>query len=284
MASSNCCGFAGSVGRAWAPRSRRGRRRQRRRTYAVRRTLLPSAGIEKEIDAPLAGGCVDVHPLELVSELGRLGVRLVLQRAVEEEVDEWLGPLRAATGGGAGQAQRLPARRLRTGEGDVAVEVPQVREACAPFTSRLFRRRKRLLASEPLKALSDRRLRARPVDPRRRVALRAGRARPGVALDRRPALPRAEGALPGVPRARPLRDPPRLPAPRCDLPADPTLGDEGGRALCLEDQRGRRAGAARRLPGDARGGGGLALTRPLAHPPWPSGAAARGRRRRLPAS
>jgi len=54
----------------------------------VRRTLLPSLEIEKEIDALLAGERVDVHPLEVVSELGRLGVRLVLQRAVEEEVDK----------------------------------------------------------------------------------------------------------------------------------------------------------------------------------------------------
>ena len=33
------------------------------------------------------------------------------------------------------------------------VELPQVRDACAPFTSRLFRRRKRFLATEPLRAL-----------------------------------------------------------------------------------------------------------------------------------
>jgi hypothetical protein len=31
---------------------------------------------------------------DVVSELGRLGVRLVLQRAVEEEVDDWLGRAR----------------------------------------------------------------------------------------------------------------------------------------------------------------------------------------------
>jgi len=43
----------------------------------VRRTL-PWAEIEKEIDALLAGERVGVHPLDVVSELGRLGVRLVL--------------------------------------------------------------------------------------------------------------------------------------------------------------------------------------------------------------
>jgi len=67
-------------------------------------------GIEEEIEALLAGD-VDVHPLEVVSELGRLGVRLVLQRAVEEEVDEWLGRARyeRRAEGGAGEAQRLSA-------------------------------------------------------------------------------------------------------------------------------------------------------------------------------
>ena len=54
----------------------------------MRRTLLPSVEIEKEIEALLVGERVDVHPLAVVSELGRLGVRLVLQRALEEEVDE----------------------------------------------------------------------------------------------------------------------------------------------------------------------------------------------------
>jgi putative transposase len=121
----------------------------------VRRTLLPSVQIEKEIAVLLAGERVDVHPLEVVSELGRLGVRLVLQRAVEEEVDDWLGRTRyeRRTEAAPGKRNGYRPRRLQTGEGEVVVEVPQVRDACAPFTSKLFRRRKRFLASEPLKAL-----------------------------------------------------------------------------------------------------------------------------------
>jgi putative transposase len=121
----------------------------------VRRTLLPSVQIEKEIAVLLAGERVDVHPLEVVSELGRLGVRLVLQRAVEEEVDDWLGRTRyeRRTEAAPGKRNGYRPRRLQTGEGEVVVEVPQVRDACAPFTSKLFRRRKRFLASEPLQAL-----------------------------------------------------------------------------------------------------------------------------------
>ena len=121
----------------------------------MRRNLLPSVEIEKEIDALLAGERVDVHPLEVVSELGKLGVRLVLQRAVEDEVDDWLGRARYERRAEAAPGKRngYRPRRLQTGEGEIVVELPQVRDACAPFTSRLFRRRKRFLATEPLQAL-----------------------------------------------------------------------------------------------------------------------------------
>ena len=43
---------------------------------------------------------------------------------------------------------------MRTAEGELEVEVPQVREAAEPYTSKLFPRgSKRLLATEPLKAM-----------------------------------------------------------------------------------------------------------------------------------
>jgi len=121
----------------------------------VRRTVPPSAEIEKEIDALLAGELVDVHPLEVVGELGRLGARLVLQRAVEEEVECWLGRTRYERRPEAAPGKRngYRPRRLQTAEGELVVEVPQVRDACAPFTSKLFRHRKRFLATEPLRAL-----------------------------------------------------------------------------------------------------------------------------------
>jgi hypothetical protein len=78
----------------------------------VRRTLLPSAEIEKEIGALLQGGLADVRPLEVASELGRLGVRLVLQRAVEEEVDDWLGQARYER-----RPEAAPASGTATGRG-----------------------------------------------------------------------------------------------------------------------------------------------------------------------
>ena len=222
----------------------------------MRRTLLPSVEIETEIDALLAGERLGVHPLELVSELGRLGVRLVLQRAVEDGVDDWLGRARYERRAEAAPGKRNGhrPRRLQTGEGRDrgrgAAGAGRLRavheQAVSP--AQAFPRHRAAAGA------GDRRVHAWPVDARRRVALRGGGAGAGLEVDGLPALPRAEGALPGLPRARPVRRSPGLPLPRCDLPARPSLRGEGGRALRLGNQRARRARPARRLPGDTRNG------------------------------
>ena len=59
--------------------------------YAVRRTVPPSAEIQASIDKLMSQGMVD-DPQKMLSELARLGARLIIQRAVEEEFDTWLGP------------------------------------------------------------------------------------------------------------------------------------------------------------------------------------------------
>ena len=61
--------------------------------YAVRRTVPPSAEIEEQIESLLAVG-VSEDPRESLSELARLGARLIIQRAVEDEFDAWLGRAR----------------------------------------------------------------------------------------------------------------------------------------------------------------------------------------------
>src|SRR4051812_49493030 len=58
--------------------------------YVVRRTVPPSAEIEAQIDRLLAVG-VGEHPREALSALAKLGARLIIQRAVEEEFEAWLG-------------------------------------------------------------------------------------------------------------------------------------------------------------------------------------------------
>jgi transposase-like protein len=122
--------------------------------YAVRRTVPPSAEIEAQIDQLLAVGVAE-DPHGALSKLAKLGARLIIQRAVEDEFDAWLGRARYERRPEAPSGSRngFRARTVQTAEGDLSVEIPQVREAAAPFVSRLFPRATKLLRTEPLKAL-----------------------------------------------------------------------------------------------------------------------------------
>ena len=121
----------------------------------MRRTVPPSAEIEKRIDELLASGMAAGEPEGPLSELARLGAKLIIQRAVEEEFDTFLGRARYERKPEAppGKRNGFRPRRLQAAEGELEVEVPQVREAAEPFTSKLFPRGKRLLRTEPLRAM-----------------------------------------------------------------------------------------------------------------------------------
>src|SRR6266566_135719 len=86
--------------------------------YAVRRTVQPSAEIQASIDRLLGKGMVD-DPQKMLSELARLGARLIIQRAVEEEFAEWLGRARyeRRPEGRPGKRNGFRPRHLQTGEG-----------------------------------------------------------------------------------------------------------------------------------------------------------------------
>jgi len=142
----------------------------------VRRTVPPSAEIEEQIDELLAVG-VGENPRESLSGLAKLGARLIIQRAVEDEFDAWLGrarydrrddyqrglrnyqsglrngfrPRKLQTA--EGERNGFRPRRLQTAEGELSVEIPQVREAAEPFVSKLFPRGAKLLRTEPLRAM-----------------------------------------------------------------------------------------------------------------------------------
>src|SRR6187401_1715395 len=129
--------------------------------YAVRRTVPPSAEIEARIDQLLAVGVGD-NPRESLSELAKLGARLIIQRAVEDEFDAWLGRARyerrpeyqrGLRNYESGLRNGFRSRRLQTAEGELQIEIPQVREAAETFASKLFPRTPKLLRTEPLKAL-----------------------------------------------------------------------------------------------------------------------------------
>ena len=103
----------------------------------MRRTVPPSAEIEAQIDELLAVG-VGESLRESLSELAKLGARLIIQRAVEDEFDAWLGRARyerrpdhqrGLRNYESGLRNGFRARRVQTAEGELEVEIPQVREA-----------------------------------------------------------------------------------------------------------------------------------------------------------
>ena len=120
----------------------------------MRRTVPPSAEIEARIDGLLAGGLAAADPQGALSELASLGAKLIIQRAVEDEFDAWLGRARYERKPEAppGKRNGFRPRSVQSAEGEVDVEIPQVREAAEPFVSKLFPRGKRFLRTEPLKA------------------------------------------------------------------------------------------------------------------------------------
>src|SRR3954465_13701511 len=129
--------------------------------YAVRRTVPPSAEIEARIDQLLAVGVGD-NPRESLSELAKLGARLIIQRAVEDEFAAWLGRARyerrpdyrrGLRNYERGLRNGFRPRTLQTAEGELQIAIPQVREAAETFASKLFPRTPKLLRTEPLKAL-----------------------------------------------------------------------------------------------------------------------------------
>ena len=167
----------------------------------MRRTVPPSAEIEAQIDQLLAVGVGD-NPRESLSELAKLGARLIIQRAVEDEFDAWLGRARyerrpeyqrGLRNYESGLRNGFRPRRVQTAEGELSVEIPQVREAAETFASKLFPQDPEAVADRAAEGARDRRVRPRPLDARRRVAVRAGRTWEAVEVDRLADLRGAQG-------------------------------------------------------------------------------------------
>ena len=127
----------------------------------MRRTVPPSAEIEEQIESLLAVG-VGENPRESLSELARLGARLIIQRAVEDEFDAWLGRARYERRSGSARGPRRGELGLRNGfrprkvhtlEGELEVDIPHARAAAEPFVSKLFPCSTKVLRTEPLRAM-----------------------------------------------------------------------------------------------------------------------------------
>jgi putative transposase len=123
----------------------------RKEDYAVERRIAPSTRIEEAIEEVLLGGLDDADRL---TELGRLGAQLVLHRAVEDEVEAFLGRARyERTPDARGSRNGTRPRRVQTAEGEITVAVPQVRDSLTRFVSSTIPDTRAIIRTRPLEAL-----------------------------------------------------------------------------------------------------------------------------------
>src|SRR5438445_3273460 len=114
--------------------------------------IAPSARLEAQIAELLTQGlAVD---RERLAELGRLGARLVLQRAVDEEVAAFLGRARyERTPIATDSRNGTRPKPIQTAEGELSIAMPQVRNTAERFVSRVIPDTKAVVRTRPLEAL-----------------------------------------------------------------------------------------------------------------------------------
>ena len=114
--------------------------------------IAPSVRLEAQIEK-LLGDELAANG-EKLAELGRLGARLVIQRAVEDEVTAFLGRARyERTPEAAGSRNGTRPKRVQTAEGEISVDMPQIRGTAAQFISRVFPDSRTVIRTRPLEAL-----------------------------------------------------------------------------------------------------------------------------------
>jgi transposase-like protein len=114
--------------------------------------IAPSARLEEQIEQLLTSGLGEDG--EHLAELGRLGARLVLQRAVDEEVAALLARARyERTAEAKGSRNGTRPKPIQTAEGEIRIAMPQVRNTAERFVSRVIPDTKAVLRTRPLEAL-----------------------------------------------------------------------------------------------------------------------------------
>lgn len=117
----------------------------------MKRRIAPSVELEEEIAKVLEAGVTDPDKL---SEIGKLGARLILQRGVEAEVESFLGRARYERNRDArGSRNGHRTRRVQTAEGEVTVAIPQVRGTLARFVTSVIPDTRTIIRTRPLEAL-----------------------------------------------------------------------------------------------------------------------------------
>ena len=114
--------------------------------------IAPSARLEAQIAEVLSSGLSEDG--EHLAELGRLGARLVLQRAVEDEVAAFLQRARyERTAEAKGWRNGTRPKPIQTAEGELSIAMPQVRGTAEQFVSRIIPDTKAIVRTRPLEAL-----------------------------------------------------------------------------------------------------------------------------------
>lgn len=117
----------------------------------MERRIAPSTRIEEAIEQVLLDGIGDPDQL---SQLGRLGAQLILQRAVEDEMAAFLGRARyERTPEAAGSRNGHRPRRVQTAEGEITIAMPQVRDTLTRFVSQVIPDTRAIVRTRPLEAL-----------------------------------------------------------------------------------------------------------------------------------
>ena len=114
--------------------------------------VAPSARLEAQIAELLGSGLGEVG--EQLVELGRLGARLVLQRAVEDEVTAFLQRARyERTAEAKGSRNGTRPKPIQTAEGELSIAMPQVRGTAEQFVSKVIPDTRAVVRTRPLEAL-----------------------------------------------------------------------------------------------------------------------------------
>jgi putative transposase len=117
----------------------------------VNSRVAVSERLVEQIDAILLDG---VSGPERLSQLARLSAQLVIQRAVEDEVAVFLGRPRYAREPDAhGRRNGHRPRRIQTAEGQITIQVPQVRDSLTRFVSSVIPDTRAITRTRPLEAL-----------------------------------------------------------------------------------------------------------------------------------
>lgn len=106
--------------------------------------IPPSQKVRQRINAFLQGGVDGADGDEISTTVIRLGIERLIQEMLEEEVQDYLGrdryERRSPEQEHRGYRNGYEAGRVRTSEGGVVVQVPQVREAPETYRSRFMAR------------------------------------------------------------------------------------------------------------------------------------------------